>query len=105
MRKFTSAARCLVMAVTLVTIALSGCGCRSENQEQPPVSTPDASSQSSAARDQNSSLLEAFGGEYDSQELLSRIEDHPPKSDFLRDRLRVKERAGARYLATCAENS
>ena len=39
------------------------------------------------------------------QRLLLRIQHHPPKSDFLRDRLRARDRAGARYLATCAENS
>ena len=85
MRIFISADRILLIAVTLATIGLCGCVSRSENPEQAPVAAPAASSESTAARDQNSAVLEAFGGEYDSHELSSYLSDVArrlaPKSD------------------------
>ena len=68
MGKFISAVRSLVIAA-VVTIGLGGCASRSENPEHTPVSAAAASSRSTATEDQKSAVLEAVGGEYDSQEL------------------------------------
>lgn len=75
MRISISAVQSLPLAVTLVAMGLCGCASRWENPEQPPVLAPAASSESTVARDQNSAVLEAFGGEYNSQDLSSYLND------------------------------
>src|SRR5229473_6828758 len=79
------AVRILLIAGTLIAMELCGCASRSENREQPPVAAPAASSESATSRDQNSAVLESFGGEYDSRELSSYLNDVArrltPKSD------------------------
>jgi hypothetical protein len=74
MEKSMSAARMLIAAI-LVTACLSGCASRSENREQAASSATAASSESTTARAQNSAVIEAFGGAYDSRELSSFLDD------------------------------
>src|SRR6266436_4720743 len=78
------AVRILLIAGTLIAM-LCGCASRSENREQPAVAAPAVSPESATSRDQNSAVLESFGGEYDSRELSSYINDVArrltPKSD------------------------